>query len=140
MPPASLAAEALASGFVDLGVRGLELLTGGASEAKVKPSLEQAMLARTDDLAIEAAKLLIARLGPVAVGTRALGAANERLRREGVAWLAAEYDKDPTARGPLRDALNSRYAAIRESAAFELAAKKGPRRVRGPRRPAESGR
>ncbi len=124
MPPSSLAAEALASGHVDLGVQGLELLAGGASEAEGQAVLEQAMLARKDDLAIEAAKLLLARLGPVAVGTRALEAANERLRREGVAWLAAEYDKDPAAREPLRRALGSRYASIRESAAFELATKK----------------
>ncbi len=124
MPPSSLAAEALASGHVDLGVRGLELLTGGATEAEGQAVLEQAMLARKDDLALEAARLLIARLGPVTVGTRALEAANERLRREGVAWLAAEYDKDLAAREPLRRALGSRYAAIRESAAFELATKK----------------
>ena len=124
--PASLAAEALASGHVDLGVRGLELLTGGASEAEGRAVLEQAMLIRKDDLAREAAKLLVARLGPVAVGTRVLEAANERLRGEGVAWLAAEFDKDPDAREPLRRALKSRYAAIREAAAFELATKKDP--------------
>ncbi len=126
MPPSSLATEALASGHVDLGVRGLELLTGGASEAEGRAVLEQAVLARKDDLALEAARLLVARLGPVAVGTRALEAANERLRREGVAWLAAEYEKDPAARDPLRRALGSRYAAIREAAAFELATKKDP--------------
>ncbi len=126
MPATSLAAEALASSHVDLGVRGLELLTGGATEAECRAVLEQAMLARTDDLAIEAARLLIAKLGAVAVGTRALEAANERLRREGVAWLAAEYARDPNAREPLRGALRSRYAAIRESAAFELASQKDP--------------
>ena len=63
--PTRLAAEALASGSVDLGVRGLELLTGGASEQAGETVLLQAMLTRKDDLAIEAAKLLIARLGPV---------------------------------------------------------------------------
>jgi ParB family chromosome partitioning protein len=126
MPPSSLAAEALASGHIDLGVRGLELLTGGASEAEGQAVLEQAMLTRKDDLALEAARLLIIRLGPVTVGTRALEAANERLRREGVAWLAAEYEKDLSAREPLRRALGSRYAAIREAAAFALATKKDP--------------
>ncbi len=124
MSASSLAAEALASGHVDLGVRGLELLTGGASEAEGRAVLEQAMLSRKDDLALEAARLLAARLGPVEVGTRALEAANERLRREGVAWLAAEYDKNPAARDPLRQALGSRYSAIREASAFELATKK----------------
>jgi ParB family chromosome partitioning protein len=126
MPPSSLAAEALASGSVDLGVKGLELLTGGASEAEGQVVLEQAMLGRKDDLALEAARLLIARLGPVTVGTQALEAANERLRREGVTWLAAEYDRNPAAREPLRQALQSRYSAIREAAAFELATKKDP--------------
>lgn len=124
IPPSVLAAEALASGHVDLGVRGLELLTGGTSEAEGRTVLEQAMLTRKDDLALEAAKLLVARLGPVAVGTRALEATNERLRRQGIAWLAAEYDKDPSAREPLRRALGSRYGKIRETAAFELATKK----------------
>jgi ParB family chromosome partitioning protein len=126
MPPSSLAAEALASGHVDLGVRGLELLTAGASEKEGQAVLEQAMLTRKDELALEAARLLIARLGAVTVGIRVLEAANERLRREGVAWLAAEYDKNPSAREPLRAALTSRYSAIRESAAFELATKKDP--------------
>ncbi len=64
-----LAAEALASGHIDLGVKGLELLTGGGSEAEGAAVLERAMLARTDDLAIEAAKLLIARRGAVAVAS-----------------------------------------------------------------------
>ena len=41
-----------------------------------------------------------------------------------MAWLAAEYDQNADAHGPLRQALKSRYAAIREAAAFELATKK----------------
>ena len=124
MPASALAAEALASGHVDLGVRGLELLTGGASEAEGRAVLERAMMDRKDDLALEAAKLLIARLGPVAVATKALGAASEQVRLRSVGSLAAEYEKDPAAREPLRKALGSRYAAIREAAAFELATKK----------------
>ncbi|WP_435020871.1 HEAT repeat domain-containing protein [Tundrisphaera sp. TA3] len=126
MPASGLAGEALASGHVDLGVRGLELLTGGASEEAGRAVLEQAMLARTDDLASEAAKLLIARLGPVAVGAKALGAANPAVRRQAVLWLSAEYDKDPASRDALRQALRSRYSAVREDAAFKLASHKDP--------------
>ena len=57
---------------------------------------------------------------------RALEAAHEPLRRQAVAWLAAEYDKDPAARDQLRQALESRYQAVREAAALELATKKDP--------------
>ncbi|WP_422929580.1 HEAT repeat domain-containing protein [Singulisphaera sp. PoT] len=126
MSPSALAAEALASGHVDLGIKGLELLTGGASEAEGQAVLEQAMLTRKDDLALEAARLLAARLGPVAVGIKALEAVNNQLRLEGVNWLAAGYDNDPAAQKALRQALESRYGAIREAAAYELATKKDP--------------
>ncbi len=121
-----LAAEALASGHVDLGVKGLELLSGSGSEAEGNAVLERAMLARTDNLAIEAAKLLIERRGAVAVASRALEAAHEPLRIQAVNWLVAEYDKEPAARDALRGALASRYQAIREAAAFGLANRKDP--------------
>jgi ParB family chromosome partitioning protein len=121
-----LAAEALASGHIDLGVKGLELLSGGGSESEGAAVLEQAMLARRDDLAIEAAKLLIGRRGAAAVATRALEATHESLRVLAVSWLAAAYDKDPTARDALRGALSSRYQAVREAAAIGLATKKDP--------------
>ena len=51
------------------------------------------MLARTDDLAIEAAKLLAGRRGQVPVAAAALDAAHEPLRQQAVAWLAAEYEQ-----------------------------------------------
>jgi ParB family chromosome partitioning protein len=121
-----LAAEALATGHIDLGVKGLELLAGGISQAEGESVLERAMITRTDDLAVEAAKLLIPRRGAVAVASRALEAVHEPLRRLAVSWLAADYDKDPAAREPLRGALTSRYQAVREAAAFELATKKDP--------------
>ena len=60
------------------------------------------------------------------MASRALEAANEQLRTLAVNWLAAEYDKDPAARDALRGALSSRYQAVREAAAFELATKKDP--------------
>ncbi len=124
MPASRLAAEALSFDYPDLGDRGLKLLTSGTSEAEGQAILEQVMLTRQDDLAIQAANQLIARLGLAAIASRLLEAANERLRRGTVGLLGAEYDKDPGARDPLRRALGSKYAAIREAAAFELASKK----------------
>ncbi|MGP0065863.1 MAG: HEAT repeat domain-containing protein [Isosphaeraceae bacterium] len=126
MGTSDLANEALASGHIDLGVKGLELLTGIGSEAEGEAVLERAMLARTDHLAIEAAKLLIERRGAVTVGSRALEAAHEPLRSQAVNWLAAEYDKDAAAREALHRALDSRYQAVREAASFALASRKDP--------------
>lgn len=127
MDATALGQEALEAGHTDLGVRGLELLSGGAAgktSAKGQQVLEAAMLSRTDDLAAEAAKLLVPLRGPVAVAATALGAANESLRQQAVAWLAAEYDKADDAKKELRKALESRYAKVREAAALELATKR----------------
>ncbi len=126
MDPTALGAEALATGHTDLGIKGLELLTGGASDVEGQAVLERTMLARKDDLAIEAAKLLIARRGATAVAGRALEAAHEPLRRQAISWLSAEIETDPAARDHLHRALGSRYQAIREAAALELATKKDP--------------
>jgi ParB family chromosome partitioning protein len=126
MDRTTLGAEALETGHTDLGVRGLELLSGGAAAKQGQAVLEQVMLSRTDDLALEAAKLLKEPRGAVAVATQALNAAHERLRGQAVAWLAAEYDKDKSAQKPLRQALDSRYQKVREAAALELATKKDP--------------
>ncbi len=126
MPTTALAAEALATGHTDLGVKGLELLTGGGSVAEGQAVLDRAMLTRTDELAMEAAKLLIDRSDVVGVAGRALEAAYAPLRTRAVSLLAAEYEKNPAARDPLRLALGSRYPAVREAAALELATKKDP--------------
>ncbi len=119
-----LGAEALEAGHTDLGVKGLELLAASAGDGDAV--LERVMLARTDNLAVEAAKLLSGRRGQVPVAAAALGAAHEPLRQQAVQWLAAESDKTADARQHLRDALTSRYRRVREAAAFELAAKKDP--------------
>jgi ParB family transcriptional regulator, chromosome partitioning protein len=124
MGASDLADEALASGHIDLGIKGLELLSGGGSEAEGEAVLERAMLSRTDRLAVDAAELLIKRRAPVAVASRALEAAFEALRILAVNWLIAGYDEDPAARDALRGAMGSRYEAIREAAAFGLATKK----------------
>lgn len=126
MDRTALAAEALEVGHTDLGVRGLELLTSGVSAAEAQTVLEQVMLTRKDDLALEAARLLAAQRGQAAVAARALAAASEPLRQRAVEWLAAAYDQDPAAREALHRALASRYGKVREVAALELAGKKDP--------------
>jgi ParB family chromosome partitioning protein len=126
MDSAALGAEALETGHTDLGVKGLEILSGGAAAAKGQAVLEQVMMSRKDDLALEAAKLLMAHRGAAAVASQALTAAHEGVRERAVAWLAAEYDKDKSAQKTLRQALESRYQKVREAAALELATKKDP--------------
>jgi ParB family chromosome partitioning protein len=126
MDNATLGAEALQTGHTDLGVRGLELLTGETSTTEGQAVLEQVMLSRQDDLAIEAAKLLLAQRGTVAVAGRALEAAYELLQAQAITWLAAEYDQNEAAKDQLRRALESRYPKVRSAAAFELATKRDP--------------
>jgi len=119
-----LGAEVLEVGHTDLGVKGLELLSDGTSAADGDAVLERVLLARTDDLAAEAAKLLAARRGLVPVAAAALAAAHDPLRRQAVQWLAGDYEKSADAQQALRAALGSRYRPVREAAAFELAAKR----------------
>src|SRR5262249_36980725 len=121
MDRTALGAEALEAGHTDLGVKGLELLSGGAAGRQGQAVLEQVMQARNDALAVEAAKLLIDHRGTVPVAFQALGAAHEALRQQAVLWLAAEYDTDESARKHLREALNSRYQKVRNQAALQLA-------------------
>jgi ParB family chromosome partitioning protein len=120
----TLGAAALGAGHTDVGVRGLEALAGGGTSAEGQAVLEEALRNRTDALAVEAAKLLAGRRGTVAAAGLALGAAYEPLRRQAVAWLGAEDERDPAARGLLRQALQSRHAEVVEEAALALAVKK----------------
>lgn len=124
MEKAQLGAEALEAGYTDLGVKGLQLLTDGASAKKGEAVLERVMLARSDDLAIEAAKLLRERRGKIPVAQKALDSVYEPMRLQAVEWLASEYEGNADAQKSLRGALDSRYRKVREKAAFELATKK----------------
>jgi ParB family chromosome partitioning protein len=124
MDKAALGAEALEAGFTDLGVKGLELLTDGTSAKKGEAVLERVMLARSDDLSIEAAKLLRDRQGKVPTAKKALDAVHEPMRLQAVEWLSAEYETAADAQKALRGAVESRYRKVREKAAFELAGKK----------------
>lgn len=121
---AVLGAEALEAGYTDLGVKGLELLTDGTSSKDGEAVLERVLLTRTDDLATEAAKLLIKTRKTVPVAKLALDAVHEPLRVQAVNWLAGEYDDSTEAQKALRGAVNSRYRKVREEAAFALATKK----------------
>jgi ParB family chromosome partitioning protein len=126
MDAETLGAAALGAGHIDVGVRGLEKMAGGGTSAEGQAVLEEALRTRTDDLATEAAKLLAARRGLVPVAGLALAAAHEPLRKQGVDWLAAEYDKSPQAKDLLRQALQSRHRKVVAAAAFALALKKDP--------------
>jgi ParB family chromosome partitioning protein len=119
-----LGAAALGAGHTDVGVRGLEAMAGGGTSAQGQAILEEALRTRTDDLATEAAKLLAARRGLVAVAGIALAAAYEPLRSQAVAWLAGEYDRNNAAKEHLRQALNSRHRKVVTAAALALAGKK----------------
>ncbi len=121
---AVLGAEALEAGYTDLGVKGLELLTDGTSSKDGEAVLERVLLTRTDDLATEAAKLLIKSRKTVPVAKVALDAVFEPLRVQAVNWLAGEYDDSADAQKALRGAVTSRYRKVREEAAFALATKK----------------
>jgi ParB family chromosome partitioning protein len=124
MDKAALGGEALEAGYTDLGVKGLELLTDGTSAKKGEAVLERVMLARSDNLAIEAAKLLRDRQGKIPVAQKALDSVYEPMRIQAVEWLASEYEASAEAQKILRAAVESRYRKVREKAAFELAAKK----------------
>lgn len=125
VPKAELGAEALEAGFTDLGVKGLELLTGG-KVGEGDEVLERVLLTRTDDLSIEAAKLLVKSRKLVPVATVALDAVHEPMRTTAVDWLAGEYSDSADAQAALRKAVGSRYRKVREQAAFALALKKDP--------------
>jgi ParB family chromosome partitioning protein len=122
----TLGAAALGAGHTDVGVRGLEALAGGGTSAEGQAVLEEALRTRSDDLAIEAAKLLITRRGTVPVAGLGLTAAYAPLRTHAVNWLAGEYEKVPAARDVLRQALQSRYPEVVEAAAHALAVRKDP--------------
>ncbi|QEL13293.1 HEAT repeat domain-containing protein [Limnoglobus roseus] len=122
----ALAADALEAGHTDLGVKGLGLLTDGTTGTDGDAVLERVLLSRTDDLAVEAAKLLAKTKGQVPVAAISLDAVSEKMRQQAVTWLAAEYDKNADAQKQLRKAVESRYRHVRQAAAIELATKKDP--------------
>lgn len=125
-PIKELANEAFATGYTDLAMQGLELLTKGTSPKEGEAILEREMLVRTDNIAQSAAKLLIERKGIVPVAVKAISAVYEPLRTEALGWLHEAYSTDPEAQKGLRSALSSRYIPIKTRAALYLGLKKDP--------------
>ncbi len=122
---AELGAEALAVGQRDVGVLGLTLLAGDKGNAGARRKvLEQVLLESTDGLEIEAGKLLAETEGWEAVHVAALEARSPAARLQAASGLAQLYETSEGARKALRGALGSRYRAVRERAAVELAGKK----------------
>ncbi|WP_163831076.1 HEAT repeat domain-containing protein [Spartinivicinus ruber] len=121
-----LANECLETGHNDLGVKALEMLTEGESLKQGQVILQQAMVSRTDNLALEAAKLLLKKAKPVTVAKAALDAADKTVRLRGIDWLVEDYD-NPKAQALLHKALNSRHQEVRENSTYALAVKKDPK-------------
>ncbi|MCA9071112.1 MAG: HEAT repeat domain-containing protein, partial [Planctomycetaceae bacterium] len=136
LPAEQLGAEAIESGHTDLGVKGLNLITEGATPAAGRKVLEEVMTSRTDNLALEAARILRETHDPVEIAGKALEAIWDRMRMQAVNWLSADYQTDATqkkekdqaakAQKQLVAALGSRYREVRKAAAIELARKKDP--------------
>jgi ParB family chromosome partitioning protein len=82
------------------------------------------LLEGTDGLEIEAGRLLAETAGWEAVHVSGLEARSEAARTQAVAGLAQLYAASEGARKALRGALASRFRAVRERAAVELAGKK----------------
>jgi ParB family chromosome partitioning protein len=125
VPSTELGAEALAVGPRDVGVLGLELLAGDGGDPKARRKvLEQVLLENTDGLEIEAGRLLAESAGWEAVHVSGLEAKSAAARTTSVAGLAQLYETSEGARKALRGALGSRFRAVRDRAAVELAGKK----------------
>ena len=125
--PSALGEEALATGYKDIGVHGMNLLSQQAGKTGQKV-LENIMLTRNlnDQLESEAAQLLGKQTGLPKVAKKCLNAASPALREQAVHWLASHYLTVPLARTSLRAALDSRYQQVRKTAAFALANIKDP--------------
>ncbi len=122
--PGALAAEALATSASDVGVLGLTLLSSlpGGGDAV----LEEALLARTDGLESEAARLLAESRGWPAVHALGLAARSEDLRRASLHGLSGLYGDSPEAADALRGALASPFPEVVDGAATALGAHRDP--------------
>ncbi len=124
VPSTELGAEALEAGHTDLGVLGLKELTDGASTEEGQEILRQVMLSRSDELALEAGKLLVEQIGPIPVASRGVEAKNDGVKRWALDLLAEDYKDNPDAQKHLRSALQSRFSQLRYQAALKLAYQK----------------
>jgi len=118
-----ISSECLETGHSDLGIEALKMLTEGGSLKQGQAILEQAMLTRTDDLALEAAKLLLDNLAMLKVARQALDAVNNLVRERAIDWLSEDYD-NPKVKKLLYSVLTSRYAETRAHCISVLVVKK----------------
>lgn len=123
---ALLANECLETEHNDLGVKALEMLTEGESQKQGQAILQQAMVSRSDNLALEAAKLLLKKSKPVTVAKAALDAVDSTVRLRAIDWLIEDYDNSK-AQALLHKALTSRHKEVRENCTYALAVKKDPK-------------
>ncbi|MBU0552815.1 HEAT repeat domain-containing protein, partial [Myxococcota bacterium] len=124
--PARRAAEALATGLRDVGVRGLEVLSTQAGEGSDEV-LKGVMLTYTDGLEHEATALLVKAVGGVVAWRAALESQSPGLRDRAVQELSALYQAEPEATAAaLGVALSSRAPRVRLQAAIALAEHKHP--------------
>lgn len=118
----TISTEALSTGLSDMGFRGLELLAGSGGGNEL---LEQTLLESTNGLENEASRLLVDRVGEVAVNIIGVEAASEHFRTRSVYGLAKHYS-DKSAADALRAATSSSFEDVRKLAAFQLAERKDP--------------
>jgi len=121
MPPAAAGGEALTTPYLDLGVQGLKLMIEAGSAQAGTELLEQAMLTRTDEVALEAAKFLTQARTAISVGAQALDALSPQVRGWGIRTLVAHDEDGPAARAALRKAVTSRYPDVQIQSLTELA-------------------
>ncbi len=124
--PAIAGAEALASGYTDMGVAGLKLLTAEQSAEAADSFIRDAMMSRTDGLETEAAQMRMTCIPKAKVAAEALEAASERLRIQAVYWLSEIQSQDKDAHAALVNALHSRFLPVRVRAALSLGTVKAP--------------
>ena len=120
--PARLSAEALGTRQRDVGTLGLKLLSEGQKGGAAV--LEEVLQTNNDGLEYEAAKLLAEQVGWVEVHQKSLEASSQALRLQGVRGLSQLWDEEKAAQKALKQALESRYRAVRDQAAVELAHKR----------------
>ena len=132
-------AEALETGHTDLGIKGLELLGTSAKGGQGDQIIEKVMLTRGDNLAVEAAKLLVARTArrpwrfalwkpPMTIGQTGGAVARRRLRE-------GHEGASGTAQGEYRFPLS----ALAPSGRPGVGRQKRPRSLSGPGKFSEQG-
>ena len=125
---AVLAEECLQTKHVDLGVKGLALLTKGASEAQTRQILGKVVSERQDYLALEATKMLLEIDETLAVCKLGLASHNKQVRHYCAELLLKDY-ADNEAKKLLYSALDSPYKDVSGYVAAGLAYQRDNRAI-----------